>query len=118
MSKRELTHYGSYSSSYSHSYYNYDPWARTKKYCSYYPSKCYKYCDWYPSYCDEFCENLPEFCVPEEIRNFYSLQKIMEENDVFSRYGPNWKDQVDDICKEVGYKTCTSLKSTVDSGKA
>lgn len=124
MSKRELSHGSSY---YSHSnynygykknYYDYDPWARTKKYCKYYPSKCYNYCDWYPSYCDGFCENLPEFCTPEDIRNWYYLQNAMEESDVFSMNGPNWADQVDDICKVVNSSTCTSLKSTIDSGKA
>ena len=146
MSKRELTHY-SHSSYYSHnnnysnnynynnyydyynSYshnrrdYNYDPWARTKKYCKYYPEKCYNYCDWYPSYCDGFCENLPEFCTPkdnrpEEVRNFYDLQDVMDELKIFSRYGPTWESEVEEICKDEDATTCEYLESTIGSPRA
>lgn len=57
---------------------------------------------------------MPEFCIPEEVRDFYRLKDTFDENKVCSRYGADWAAQVDEICKEVDYYTCKSLKSTVD----
>ena len=91
-----------------------DYWARTERYCMYYPSSCYNYCDWYPSFCDEFCERLPQYCVPDEIRNFYAFLDIVRDCEIYSFYGPNWSEQVEQICARVNFQTCNSLRATTD----
>ena len=108
---RELWHRSSYSSY----------WYRVERYCKYYPNSCYHYCDWYPSWCNEFCKRFPQFCEPQtpaEIEAYYDLLDVYIACGVESLYGPNWADQVDDVCKRVSWYTCKSLKYTVNAGLA
>jgi len=108
--RRELGH--------SHYYYN-SYWDRVERYCNWYPSSCYNYCDWYPGYCDQFCERFPDYCVPQPpaaIKNRQFFLDLFDELDIYSRYGPTWADEVEDICEEVSYWSCHAFRSTVDDG--
>ena len=91
-----------------------------KHYCMYHPDVCMDYCEFYPDYCDEFCsyEHFEQFCVPKAISGYYKVQEILKRNDIYSLYGPNWADQVDAICEDVGEWTnlCSSYQDTVDAG--
>ena len=117
---RELSHkssyyysYGDYSYGNNYSYGHkstYSYWDRVKRYCKWNPSSCFNYCDWYPNWCEEFCENLPEFCTPEEIRTHYELFDLYAELGVESLYGPDWADQVEEVCKKTTTKNCENLR--------
>ena len=91
-----------------------------KHYCMYHPDVCMDYCDFYPDYCEEFCsyEHFEQFCVPKAISGYYKVQEVLKRNDIYSLYGPNWSDQVDAICEDVGEWTnlCSSYQDTVDAG--
>lgn len=127
---RELGHNNYYSYGYNNYGYNnyysyghkstYSYWDRIKRYCKYYPSSCFNYCDWYPSWCDEFCEVLPEFCddTPEDIKTYFELYDVYDELGIESLYGPDWADQVVEVCEKVSTKTCTNLQMTVNLGRS
>ena len=108
---RELWHKSNNYYSYGHkSTYSY--WDRVKRYCKWYPSSCFNYCDWYPNWCDEFCEVLPKFCddTPEDIKTYYELYDVYDELGIESLYGPDWENQVDEVCKKVSKKNCDNLR--------
>jgi len=87
-----------------HSYYYNSYWTRIEQYCTWNPDSCLSYCDWYPDYCDEFCSRFPQWCVPQppaSIKNRQIFLDLFDELNIYSRYGPNWEAQVDEICEEV-----------------
>lgn len=38
---------------------------------------------------------------------------LFDELNIYSRYGPNWAEQVDEICAEVSEASCDAFKATI-----
>jgi len=46
------------------------------------------------------------------------MNEIFHDLEIYSKYGPDWEDQVEAVCEEVEWYTCNSLRNTVDQGYA
>ena len=46
------------------------------------------------------------------------MNEIYHDLKIFSKYGPDWEDQVEELCDEVDDETCWMLRYTVDKGYA
>ena len=95
-------------------------WGRTERYCTRYTEKCVEnFCsNWYPNLCEEFCERFPQWCTPDPVTEQCDLQEIFHDLQIYSKYGPNWVNQVEEVCDEVDSRTCYKLRGTVDMGYA
>lgn len=96
-------------------------WNRTERYCQRYPDNCINnWCSWYPYKCDEFCDRFPQWCTPPEVRAQCAMHEVYEDLKIYSKYGPEWEDQVDSLCDDhrVSYHMCHQLRSTVGQGYA
>ena len=59
---------------------------------------------------------MPEFCVPDVLANYYAFLTISDELGIFSFYGPDWENQVTQLCERVGEASCAALQATVGAG--